>query len=29
VALALGAPVLVAPGAVARVFERVVVALGP
>ncbi|HVP59683.1 MAG TPA: hypothetical protein VMT11_03970 [Myxococcaceae bacterium] len=29
VALALGMPVLVAPGTVARVFERVVVALGP
>jgi len=29
VALALGAPVLVAPGAVARLFQRVVLALGP
>ncbi|HUM13631.1 MAG TPA: hypothetical protein VLT82_21975 [Myxococcaceae bacterium] len=29
IALALGTPVLVAPGMVARVFERVVVALGP
>lgn len=29
VALALGAPVLVAPGAVARLFQRVVLALAP
>ena len=29
VALALGAPVLVAPGAVARLFQRVVLLLGP
>ncbi len=29
IALALGMPVLVAPGMVARFFERVVVALGP
>lgn len=29
VALALGSPVLVAPGQVARLFQRVVVALGP
>jgi hypothetical protein len=29
VALALGFPVLVAPGAVARLFERVVLALAP
>jgi hypothetical protein len=29
VALALGLPVLVAPGAVARFFERIVLALAP
>ena len=29
VALALGAPILIAPGAVARVFQRVVLALAP